>query len=74
MSTDRWTYVIICEACGNRGVVHMWSDDWCRWGANMSGFKGPVSVTGPRPSDLVCVSCLVPNPKVTYEVQGEDVV
>ncbi len=71
MSTDQWEYVLTCQSCGSEGSVSMWSDDWCRWGAHVHGFKGIVNVTGPKPERLRCDKCGGENPTITRVLDVE---
>lgn len=68
MGKDRCTYKIECKNCGIKDELHMWDDDWLRWGwTGMEKFRGKVYVTGPRPDVLTCKKCGANAPSIEQE-------
>ena len=58
MSKDRWTYTLECTNCGTKDELHMWEDDWLRWGwSGMEHFSGRIYVNGPESEMLSCMKC-----------------
>jgi hypothetical protein len=53
-----WTYWdVVCGACGNKGKVGIWTDDWNRWDGEWEGFDGPLRITGPNEPYARCLKC-----------------
>jgi len=58
MGKDRWTYKMECKTCYTKDQLHMWMDDWLRWGwTGMEKFSGRIHVTGPVSDVLTCKKC-----------------
>lgn len=67
-----WTYYdVTCHACGNVGELAMWDDDWNRWDAHWTGFKGVVYVTGPMAASTECLKCKAMKPLIKRRAIAE---
>ena len=52
---DYWD--LSCRDCGNQGTLGIWTDDWNRWGEELSGFDDIVRITGVQAGTLKCTKC-----------------
>lgn len=64
MSREWDHYDLTCVACGNKGAIGIWSDDWNRWGAEWVGFTGKTYVTGPAADLISCEQCGAKSPAI----------
>jgi hypothetical protein len=65
MSTEHDYYRVVCRQCANEGTLHYKSDDWNRWGVEVTeGFRVVRPWIIPDHSTLMCERCNTENVEI----------